>query len=369
MTAFIPPRRPTNQVPPPTSPVAPSSLAGTMQGLNVAMPPPVPVQGMPGVQIPQDYAGTLQSGAFEAEETPIPGKGSQAIDMILSSLGGLLGGQGLAGVAGGILGVRENIEAIKAENQKAREKARMDKINFITKGMEQSRADRQQVAQRVLDDARREGDVQAVKQAQAQLDVEKERMGADKQRFEAEQALAAAEIERARTELANKQNPDREDALQLLEDYQGNLRMVRQKLAESMSRGDAVPTIEVPGSVEGEMITLSGDHIRRTLEDELELAVNQFAAYGEDEGQQARLGEAARAAFESTILPALDEWTARNAIRLREEARKAEAQATKLRKRNERVGRNQARAKAGLRKVTNLFPVRKAKEVTQGGGF
>lgn len=288
------------------------SLAGTDVGLPGTltqpqpMPAPVQAPGIPGAEIPSDFNAVLGSGAFTPEQEALPSGGQQALNAILSTLGGLLQGQPSA-LVGGILGVRRNVEAIKQRNLEARRKSREEQLKFIQTGMAQTRADRIAEAQQKLDAAKLEGDKTAIDLAQQDLANARTKFGAEQERAAGEQALAEAKLAELRSRINASEDPDKERALDTLGTFTESLLSARRQLNSQLSQGAAEPILKYVDPDTDEVTEIRGvDAIRSELESGLQGAANYAAAFA-DPSMQDGLNEA----FNSMIEPLLEQWTAK----------------------------------------------------------
>lgn len=317
----IPPR----QNPPPDDTLPNPSLAGTMNGMNVAQPgmmlPKVAVQAMP-----PDYQSLMASPslapAFDAVAPEEPRGGQKALDYILSALGGFLQG-GAPGLLGGIMQTRENIRQIREEQRIAAQESAKSKMDFITKGLEQGRADRIAEAQKKVDAAKMLNDKTALDNANQDLANAKSEHTAQMDRDAAELEAKKAELDRAAARLDRKNDPDHQVGLQMIGRYNAMLDDYRAQLSSQLQTGaGGEPVLRKKGE-DGSVYEIAGvENIRNELEAGLEAAVEQSAALDDPEIQ-----ERLRTAFSIALEPILERWTERTTINRVERAKRSRAKA------------------------------------------
>lgn len=334
----IPPR----QNPPPDT-IPNPSLSGTMSGMNVAQPgvmlPKAAFQAMPA-----DYQSLLTSPSLApAFETPAPEEphgGQKALDYILGALGGLMQG-GAPGLLGGIMGVRENMRQIREEQRIAAQESAKSKMDFITKGLEQGRADRVSEAQKKLDAAKLAGDQQAIDLAKQDIENAKSTHAAQMDRDAAELAASRAELDRAAAKLDRKDDPDHQTGLAMIGNYNSMLDDYRSQLnAQLASNAGGEPVLRK--KIGDAVYEIAGvENIRQELENGLEQAVEQSAALGDEEIQ-----ERLRTAYSIALEPILERWTEKTTINRVERAKKSREKARTGARRFKRGQDDEGRGKA-----------------------
>ena len=325
------------------------SLQGTLAGNAVsppgtpalALPPPAPVALPPeygGAQVPQDYAGLLQSPAFQPNQEEVPSGGHQALDAILASLGGFLGGQGLAAVPNAILGVRQNVQDIKQRNAEASKQSAKDRADFVMKGMAQSREDRLNIANQKVEDAKRLGDKVALQNAQQDLANSKSEFAAQQDRFEAEKTYAENRLKEQ--EAKHEGNPEVQN---LFGDYAANLRRFSSQLRSQLSLGASEPAITTADGI----VIRGAKAITEEFEAGLETALTNAAVLGADESDR----DAIRQAYDSQIQVILDSWTAKEKAGKMAASREALGKAKIATQRQEKRLRGEARKQKAARDI------------------
>ncbi len=317
----IPPR----QNPPPNDVMPSSSLEGTMSGMNVAQPggrmfPKVAVQALP-----PDYQSVLTSPslapAFEPVAPEEPHGGQKALDYILGAIGGLLQG-GAPGLIGGIMGVRENIRQIREEQKIAAQEAAKSKMDFITKGLEQARTDKLANAETKLREAKLQGDENAVRMAQQDVDNARAKDAARLDREQAELEAQRAELKLAQARLESMDTPDREAGLAMIGNYGSLLEDYKTQLTSQLSSGaEGEPVLRK--QIGNTVYEVRGiEAIRADLESGLENAVEQSASLSDPEVQ-----ERLRTSYQIALEPILERWTEKVTLSRVERAKKSRAKA------------------------------------------